>query len=186
MTTSWSRSERLRLGALLALVLLLPSAVASASPESRTSAFASGGSLFYPITPCRLLDTRNPNGPLGGPSLQPGVARSFDLSLTPCGIPAGASAVSVNAVVTNTTGFGQIVLFPGDIAAPGTSNLSFGNRQTRAAAVIVPLAADGTIKVMATGAAADFILDVGGFFALSVGPGTVTLDAVPNQTLSLI
>jgi hypothetical protein len=27
---------------------------------------------FYPLTPCRVADTRNPNGPLGGPYLQGG------------------------------------------------------------------------------------------------------------------
>lgn len=182
MTTSWLRSDRRALGALMAFVLLLPNAIASAAPEARSGAVVSAGSLFYPVTPCRLLDTRNPNGPLGGPKLQPGVARSFTLPPT-CGVPAGAAAVSVNATVTNTTGPGQIVLFPGDIAAPGTSNLSFGNHQTRAAEVLVPLAADGSIGVLATGAAADFILDVGGYFVVSAGPGTVTLDAVPDQTI---
>ena len=32
---------------------------------------------FYPLTPCRVLDTRNPTGPLGGPFLASGQERDF-------------------------------------------------------------------------------------------------------------
>jgi hypothetical protein len=32
---------------------------------------------FFTLEPCRLIDTRNPAGPLGGPALQPGAARLF-------------------------------------------------------------------------------------------------------------
>jgi hypothetical protein len=35
---------------------------------------------FYTVTPCRLADTRNANGPLGGPALQPGAVRPFTLT----------------------------------------------------------------------------------------------------------
>ena len=39
---------------------------------------ASGQTLqFYPLTPCRVLDTRNSNGDLGGPYLRSGVERDF-------------------------------------------------------------------------------------------------------------
>jgi hypothetical protein len=36
---------------------------------------ATGTLQFYPLTPCRVLDTRNPNGTFGGPSLAGGTAR---------------------------------------------------------------------------------------------------------------
>ena len=35
---------------------------------------------FYTVTPCRLADTRNANGPLGGPALQAGAVRPFTLT----------------------------------------------------------------------------------------------------------
>ena len=39
---------------------------------------ASGSSLeFYPLPPCRVFDTRNASGPLGGPSLKAGTEREF-------------------------------------------------------------------------------------------------------------
>ena len=48
---------------------------------------------FVAIAPCRLVDTRNPNGTFGGPAIQGGVPRSFPIpQQTPCDIPATAEA----------------------------------------------------------------------------------------------
>ena len=66
-----------------------------ASPVARGTG---SGNDFQPLTPCRVLDTRLAAGPLGGPALQAGIARSFGLTGV-CFIPAGAVAVSVNATV---------------------------------------------------------------------------------------
>src|SRR6266508_914569 len=38
---------------------------------------ADGPFSYYPLTPCRLADTRKPNGPSGGPILQTGQDRAF-------------------------------------------------------------------------------------------------------------
>ncbi len=47
-----------------------------------------GSSLqFYPLTPCRVLDTRNPDGPLGGPYLKTGQERDFPVLSSDCNIP---------------------------------------------------------------------------------------------------
>jgi len=52
---------------------------------------------FYGVTPCRLVDTRNAPGALGGPALAAagGSDRAFILTGV-CGIPAGATSVSPN------------------------------------------------------------------------------------------
>ena len=36
---------------------------------------------FVPINPCRLVDTRLPAGPLGGPSITGGTSRNFNPQL---------------------------------------------------------------------------------------------------------
>ncbi len=41
------------------------------------SAGAASSLAFYPVTPCRVVDTRNANGSLGGPSLTGGSSRDF-------------------------------------------------------------------------------------------------------------
>ena len=125
----------------------------------------SGVPGFYTLTPCRVLDTREPSD---GPSLQPGATRTFDVAASPCGIPATAKAISVNLAVTGPVGPGYLTLFPGDaVQAPLTSTINFSANQTRANNAVLPLASDGsgTINVLAgTGGTVDFILDVNGYF----------------------
>jgi hypothetical protein len=49
---------------------------------------------FIPTTPCRVVDTRNPAGPFGGPSVAGGSFRNFTIPLSACGIPNSATAYS--------------------------------------------------------------------------------------------
>ena len=62
---------------------------------------------FYTLTPCRVIDTRNPTGPYGGPSLNPTAPRTFILR-GQCGIPTTATSVSVNLTVANPTNTGPL------------------------------------------------------------------------------
>jgi len=61
----------------------------------------SGGLNFYPVTPCRLVDTRNPNGTFGGPTMAAGTTRAIPLWEGSCGLPGlpGAQAYSLNITV---------------------------------------------------------------------------------------
>jgi hypothetical protein len=138
------------------------------APGNATVTVAGPPELFYTLPPCRVLDTRNPTGPLGGPSLQPGATRTFDVAASTCGIPAAAKAISVNLAVTGPVGSGHLTLYPGDaVQAPLAGTINFSANQTRANNAVLPLASDGsgTIKVLAgTGGTVDFILDVNGYF----------------------
>jgi hypothetical protein len=70
------------------------------------------GSLdFYTATPCRVLDTRDPAGPLGGPIMGAGQARSFNVPSSTCGIPASAKAYSLNATVLPSTSLQYLTLW---------------------------------------------------------------------------
>jgi virginiamycin B lyase len=126
--------------------------------------FAPGGGLgFVPVTPCRMVDTRRPNGPYGGPNLAAGVVRSFDLSNGPCaGIPAGVGAYSLNATVTEAQSFGFLTLFPQGGSQPLVSTLNYGQGQTLANAAIVP-AGTGGISVFSF-AGTHVIFDIAGYF----------------------
>ncbi|HVT58406.1 MAG TPA: hypothetical protein VHR45_08395 [Thermoanaerobaculia bacterium] len=124
------------------------------------------GSRFYTVPPCRLIDTRDPAGPAGGPALQPGSPRTFALAGR-CGIPATAGALSVMVTVTQPAGAGSLTLFAADQPAPPTSVISFDSGQTRANIAVLALSGDGTGSVTAVDAAAGavhFILDVNGYF----------------------
>ncbi len=123
---------------------------------------------FYTVTPCRLVDTRNPESPTGGPALAAGSIRSFPVTGGVCGIPSTASAVSVNLTAVGAAAPGHLILYPGDaVNGPLVSNVNFTTGVTRANNAVVPLATDGTgaIKVKnGSVGAVHFVLDVNGYF----------------------
>jgi hypothetical protein len=124
--------------------------------------------LFYPVTPCRLVDTRNTAGPLGGPAIEAsgGPDRSFALAGT-CGVPLSATSLAVNLTVTNAQAAGDLSIYRGDGALSGTSSLTFGTGRARANDATLQLALDGsgTVKIHNTaGGTLDLIVDVSGYF----------------------
>jgi hypothetical protein len=121
---------------------------------------------FYTLPPCRLVDTRNPVGPLGGPALLPSSERTFALAGT-CGVPATAKALSVNLSAVNPAAGGSLTVFPADRPAPNTSSINFAAGVNRANNALISLSVDGsgaiTVKVNSVGTL-DFLLDVNGYF----------------------
>lgn len=121
---------------------------------------------FSTLTPCRVLDTRGDDGPLGGPVLAPSESRVFPVAGS-CGVPATARSVSVNVTVTQPSAPGYLSLFEGGGAAPLASTINFAPGQTRANNAVIRLASDGagTLAILngSTGSA-HVILDVNGYF----------------------
>jgi trimeric autotransporter adhesin len=140
-------------------------------PAGNTSEFstcftATGpNSSFYSLLPCRLSDTRNANGPYGGPSLVATEQRSYVVA-GQCGVPANAVSVALNVAVTAPSGIGNLVLFPAEAALPTTSTVNYGVGRTRSNNAIVPLGPNGDLTVFANQAVGkvDVIIDVTGYF----------------------
>src|SRR5205807_10329469 len=59
------------------------------------SGITPSGLVFYPLPPCRVMDTRLPMGPLGGPILAGGATRTAPILTSSCGLPASAAAYSL-------------------------------------------------------------------------------------------
>jgi hypothetical protein len=119
---------------------------------------------FYTVTPCRLVDTRNADGELGGPALAAGQDRAFVLAGA-CQVPPAATSVSVNLTVTQATSAGSLTLFPGG-TVPSATAINYSAGQTRANNGVFRLSPAGEIVVrcrQGTGTA-HFVLDVNGFF----------------------
>jgi Zn-dependent metalloprotease len=117
---------------------------------------------FYPVAPCRVLDTRNA---VHGPALSAGYTREVVVG-SGCGIPVNASAVSLNVTVVSPTGPGDLRIFPSGSSMPLVSAVNYVAGQTRANSAVVALGAEGRITVFceqATGDA-DLVIDVNGFF----------------------
>jgi hypothetical protein len=130
-----------------------------------TNGFTYGGEKFYTVTPCRVLDTRNANGPYGGPALSANAARTFTVT-GQCGIPTTAKSVSVNVAVTGPSAAGYLILYPTGIPLPNVFSINYGVGQTRANNVNLTLSASGNFTVSCAQASGTvhFILDVNGYF----------------------
>ena len=155
-------------------------------------AFAQLGSLstdlvYYPITPCRIIDTRKPGAMPG--ILAAGSTRSFVAwnstyagqggVATDCNLLQStnnaAIVLNLTTVMPDTSGF--ITVFPGDVTQPTTSTLNF-----TAGSVI---GNNATLKINQTGTGSAFkvfstsnvhlIADVVGYYAR---PKTTSLECV--------
>jgi Big-like domain-containing protein len=149
-----------------------PSLASSASPAS-----------FYTVTPCRLVDTRTPAGPVGGPALAANATRTFPV-FGLCGVPSSATVVAVNVTAVDETGSGHLQVFAAGSAPPDTSTINFVAGTTRANNAVVSLGIGGQISVlcrMATGRT-HVVLDVTGFFA----PGPVRPVVTTSDTGTML
>jgi hypothetical protein len=121
-------------------------------------------SRFYTLTPCRLVDTRVPTDP-NGPALHAGEQRTLVFA-GHCGIPATATAVSLNAIVVNPTAPGYFSMYTATGVPPTTSLLNFLPGQVRSNNAIVGLNALGGMTVFAGmgSGTMDYVVDVNGYF----------------------
>ncbi len=132
----------------------------------------SGTYQLYPLPPCRLVDTRQTNGQLGGPRLQAGTPRDFPLLSSTC-IPSGLHplAYSLNFTVVPNPG-GQLLdyltVWPAGEMQPTVSTLNNFTATVVANAAIVPAGTNGDIDVYAS-QTTDLLIDINGYFA---APGT--------------
>jgi hypothetical protein len=124
---------------------------------------------FYTLSPCRLVDTREAAGPLGGPSLVSGAVRNFPLLSAGCGLPDTAKAVSLNVTVVSPSNGGNVAAYPGDGPVPTSSVINFNAGQTIANNCVIGLsrAGDGSLNVRAYvvgPGTTDFLIDINGYF----------------------
>ena len=119
---------------------------------------------FYPLTPCRIADTRGAAGTFGGPSLAGNQVRAFPLLSSACGIPATAQAYALNMTVAPAGGLGFLIAWPTGSPQPASSTLNASTGAITANAAIVPAGTNGAINVLATHAT-HLIIDINGYFA---------------------
>ena len=123
---------------------------------------------FFPLTPCRVADTRGANGVLGGPRLLNGQARDFPvLQAAACNLPSTALAYSLNftALPKNRLPLGYLSVWPAGQSQPAVSTLNVPTGTTTANAAIVTAGIGGDIMAYAYGNDTDLIIDINGYFA---------------------
>ncbi len=146
------------------------------SSDPTTIQLALTGLQFVPMAPCRIIDTRGPVGPFGGPYLSGLSTRTIPLRSSPCGVPSNAGAYSLNATVIPKSGIlGYLTLWATGQSKPGVSTLNSPDGSVLANAAIVPAGAAGSINAYAL-QDTDLVLDINGYFA---PPAADTLQFYP-------
>jgi uncharacterized repeat protein (TIGR02543 family) len=114
-----------------------PCVVTMSESRSVTATFNRlAGINFYPVTPCRVYDTR-PSTPMSSNApILINVGGS-------CGVPLTAKAVVVNVTAISPPGAGFIVLYAGDSPAPVAVTITFRELLTRTNNAIVALDSNG-------------------------------------------
>ncbi len=135
----------------------------SANAADLSDLFANTGALtFIPITPCRIVDTRDPAGPFGGPEIEAGTSRDFVIAGGSCGVPGNAAAYSLNVTVIPDSQLGYLTIWASGQPQPPVSTLNSDGR-IKANAALVSAGANGAVSVFSTDTT-QLILDIDGYF----------------------
>ncbi|MEU7015426.1 hypothetical protein [Streptomyces sp. NPDC046385] len=119
------------------------------------------GSRYQPVTPKRLMDTRNGTG-----VAKAKVAANGTVTL-PVTEP-GATAIAMNVTATNPTATSFVSVYPYGTARTAASNLNFTAGQTVPNLVIVPVK-DGKVTFYNKYGTVDLLADVAGYFKKDTG-----------------
>ena len=129
-------------------------------------------SLFVPILPCRLLDTRaqGAGGPFGGGNTRDyniwGSGLSSQGGTNDCGIPSNAVAVHINFTAVNPTGFGYLRAWPYGENEPSATLMAFvaGPGVSNATALAICTSCPFDIRVKIYLANTDLVAEAVGYY----------------------
>jgi hypothetical protein len=140
---------------------------------------------FYPMTPCRLVDTR-PGAPstvitgelIGGTSTTlPLLSSPIGTAPSNCHVPATAQAYSLNFTLVPPGPVAYLTVYPTGEGLPVVSTLNDPTGTVEANAAIAPAGTAGSIEAFVT-ETTNLVVDINGYFA-PVGEGALSLFALP-------
>jgi subtilisin family serine protease len=142
-----------------------------AGPAAGSDPVTPDGTLYAPLVPARLMDTRvgapytTVDGQARGQgALGPGAVRSLQVAGRG-GVPAsGAGAVALNVTATGASRSSFLTLYPSGSPRPNASNLNFVGGQTVPNMVIAQVGADGKVDLYNAEGSVDVLVDVLGWF----------------------
>jgi hypothetical protein len=125
--------------------------------------------VFVPVTPCRVLDTR-PGEAVPGRQTPLGAGETFTQNAHGnngrCrGIPADATALSLNVTTTNATGGTFVTIWPTGPVRPVASSLNPApNQPPTPNAVTTDISASGQFNVYNFAGQVDILIDINGYY----------------------
>ncbi|HEX3528831.1 MAG TPA: Ig-like domain-containing protein [Thermoanaerobaculia bacterium] len=146
---------------------------------------------YYTVTPCRVLDTRQP-GALGDGGIFTGGSNATNprrlMVGGRCGVPASAKVVVLNVAVTNFSTSGYVLLYPGlTPPADAAGDFAFSSIPAPAKSDFLQaalLAADGSLGIQVTiptGSTLHLVIDINGYYDVA-GPVMVAGGGSPTFT----
>ena len=135
-------------------------------------------SLYYPMSPIRVLDTRLDAGTLGANSYLSEQLAGVD------GISSIANAIVGNLTSTNAAEPSYFSVVP-EQTTPTTSDVNFSANQTVPNLVITSLNSEGETNIYNDQGTADAVLDVFGFFEPEGMPGPAAAAPCTSANLTL-
>ena len=138
-----------------------------------TPAYVLNGSGFTAVSPVRVLDTRVG---VGAPRAK--VVAGGAVTLAVPGLPAGATAVTLNVTATNVSGSGFVSVYPAGSARPGVSNLNVRPGVTVPNLVTVALGAGNAVTLYSSAGSLDLLADLAGYFTAGAGAGFTAVSPV--------
>ena len=156
--------------AALAAVLVAGTMIVVGPQPSSVVEAADAIEAYVPITPTRILDTRQPGQ---GGAFAHNQTRSLQVAGTSA-VPPGAVAVAMNVTVTGPSGAGYLTVWQSDKPQPNTSNLNFVAGETVPNLVTIGVSGSGQVSIndylyVQTGTV-DVIVDVVGWYVAGFNP----------------
>ena len=121
-----------------------------------------GDNRYFPMTPTRVLDSRDGTGTPAGPWTA-GQTRQVKVAGV-AGVPNGASAVVLNVTGTGPTAATHLTAFPAGQVMPTSSNLNLAPGETAANLVTVKVGNGGNISLFNNSGNVQVIADVVGWY----------------------
>jgi RHS repeat-associated protein len=123
-----------------------------------------GGNLYKPLTPARIMDTRNGIGGVTGPV---GAGQPVNLQVTDAG---GVPTTGVSAVVLNVTALGgtatssYVTTYPEGTTRPTASTLNFNTGETVSNLAMATLGSTGKLALYNAAGTVHLLVDVVGYY----------------------
>ncbi len=125
--------------------------------------FGSSGGAFVPLTPRRLVDSRDGTGgystPWGG-----GTSRSVGLTGGTTTVPSNATALVVNLTGVLPSSATHISAWPAGQTMPVASNLNLPAGDVRANLAVLAVGPLGQVSVFNNSGTVNLVIDVDGYF----------------------
>jgi len=123
-------------------------------------------SSFVPISPVRVLDTRQASSPVTTLGANATITLSFASN-----VPVDATGVALNITATGGTTSSFLTVYPTGAVQPDASSVNWSDSAAHPNAVVVQLGTNRSIDIFNASGTVDVIVDLNGYYVPSTGGG---------------